>query len=328
MLLMAMGVALLPVLLCGNLLLAWLALRAGAPPELILGTVTLTTLGLLAHLERKLPHNPLWQPGRRGVTVDLLHGLISNGACNSLVQAAGLAAAFAAMGSLSDAIGIWPHQWPIMLQVLLGMLLGELCFYWAHRLAHESGGLWPWHAVHHSSEKLTVWSAPRNHPANAVVSFFAQTGPAAILGADTEALLLLAVFTTTNGMLQHTNLALRLGPLGWLLATADQHRWHHSARPDQGNSNYGSNLMIWDHLFGTYQRGSVLGPARVGLSAGKLPESFWLHLIAPLAWGDALQSLPSPARAHTPPPTVDIEAIAAARARAEAEEAAPMAASG
>lgn len=309
----ALSVGVYPVLMVGNLLLAWLAFRAGLHPEAILGAVTLSSLGLLAVLEHRHPHRPTWRASARSVWVDLMHGLLSNGLSNSLVQAAGLAAAFALMARASDAVGLWPHGWPLMAQVFLGMALGELCFYTAHRAAHEVPWLWPWHAVHHSSEALTVWSAPRNHPVNAVVSFVCQTAPAAMLGASTEALLLLSVFTTTNGMLQHTNLVMRLGPLGWLLATADQHRWHHSARIDQGNSNYGSNLMLWDHLFGTYQRGAELGPARVGLSDGQLPESFWAHLWAPLRWSEAVKPRPLPA-----PPTVDMAAIAAAKAR-EAE---------
>lgn len=306
----AVSLGVYPTLMVGNLLLAWLAFRAGLHEQVIIGAVTLSTLGLLAALEQQLPHRPSWRATRKGIAVDLLHGLLSNGLCNSLAQAAGLALAFSLVSSLSNAAGLWPHHWPVMAQVFLGMVLGELCFYTAHRAAHEVPWLWPWHAVHHSSERLTVWSAPRNHPANAVVSFVSQTAPAAMLGAGVEAQLLLSVFTTTNGMLQHTNLVLRLGPLGWLLATADQHRWHHSARIDQGNSNYGSNLMIWDHLLGTFQRGPELGPARVGLSDGQLPESFWVHLWAPLRWAEAVHPRPLPA-----PPTVDMEAIAAAKAR-------------
>jgi len=319
------SVGLFPGLLCTNLLLAWLAFHAGVHPELIIGTVTLSSLALLAALEPKLPHNPHWMPTRWGVLTDLLHGLFSNGLANSLVQAAGLAAAFAAASAVSDQLGLWPHGWPLLAQVLVAMALGELAFYWLHRIAHEDERLWPWHGVHHSSERLTVWSAPRNHPANAVASFVCQIGPAAVLGASQEALLLLSVFTTTHGMLQHANIVQTLGPLSLFFSTAEQHRWHHSTRMDQGNANYGSNLMLWDHLFGTYQRAPSVGPAAVGLSGATLPESFVLHMAAPLMWASATKP-PAVDEGLPALPTLDMDAIEAALAEVVARE--PTAASG
>jgi sterol desaturase/sphingolipid hydroxylase (fatty acid hydroxylase superfamily) len=33
---------------------------------------------------------------------------------------------------------------------------------------------------------------------------------------------------------------------------AEPHRWHHSRTLQEANSNYGSNLIIWDLLFGTF----------------------------------------------------------------------------
>jgi sterol desaturase/sphingolipid hydroxylase (fatty acid hydroxylase superfamily) len=33
---------------------------------------------------------------------------------------------------------------------------------------------------------------------------------------------------------------------------AEPHRWHHSRRLEEANSNYGSNLIVWDVVFGTF----------------------------------------------------------------------------
>ncbi len=35
------------------------------------------------------------------------------------------------------------------------------------------------------------------------------------------------------------------------------HRVHHSVRMDEGNSNFGLILSIWDRLFGTYRHRDV-----------------------------------------------------------------------
>ena len=39
-----------------------------------------------------------------------------------------------------------------------------------------------------------------------------------------------------------------------VFVTPGMHRLHHSVRMDEGNSNFGVLLSIWDRLFGTYRR--------------------------------------------------------------------------
>ena len=273
-----------PGLLAATLAAARLAYHAGLPPGIILSVSTLGTLLLLAGLERLAPARPAWQASTRTMVLDTLHGSLSNGLANEIVRAAGLGALLSMLAAASAQVGIWPGHWPLVLQVGLGLLLGELCFYTLHRAAHETPWLWPWHAVHHSSAGLTVWSAPRNHPVNAVLSLLAQTAPAAALGAGPEAVLLLSVLIGTNGNLQHCNVDHRTGALGVLLATARQHRWHHSRQPGDGDSNYGSTLMLWDLLFGTWHQGPEAGPEAVGLSDTVLEERYLAHLLAPFRW--------------------------------------------
>jgi sterol desaturase/sphingolipid hydroxylase (fatty acid hydroxylase superfamily) len=33
---------------------------------------------------------------------------------------------------------------------------------------------------------------------------------------------------------------------------AELHRWHHSRKMSESNRNYGSNVIVWDLLFGTF----------------------------------------------------------------------------
>lgn len=134
--------------------------------------------------------------------------------------------------------------------------------------------------MHHSSEKLYVMASARNHPMNAILAYGSQLLPLTLLGAPSEVIGLLSVYTAVNGMLQHANVEMNTGWLNWVLSTADLHRWHHSAEMEESNSNYGGNLALWDVVFGTRYcpDGS---PDEVGLGNMKLPENFFAHLASP-----------------------------------------------
>ncbi len=282
-----------PGVLTGSLLSAWLMWRAGLPVEVIMITSTVSVLVLLFALQARLPWERDWRWDTE-LGLDLAHMFLSNGLANVIVKAllfgtmAGVAVKLAA---LHEGL-VWPHAWPVLVQLLVAMAMGELCFYWAHRLAHEHPLLWRVHAIHHSSAELTVLSAVRNHPLNAVVSFFCQTGPAVMLGVGEETLLLLSVFTTTHGMLQHANIATRTGWLGLIFATVDIHRWHHSVVLVQSSSNYGSNLMLWDHIFGSFQHPASAGPRAVGMEDIAIPPTYLDHLLAPLRWHTLKRPVP------------------------------------
>ena len=89
---------------------------------------------------------------------------------------------------------------------------------------------------------------------------------------------LTSVFTGVHGLLQHCNVDLKHGIFNHIFATADLHRWHHSADFDESNRNFGNNLSIWDTLFGTrYLPGGH--PEDVGLGDVRLRENFLAHLL-------------------------------------------------
>ena len=48
--------------------------------------------------------------------------------------------------------------------------------------------------------------------------------------------------------------ALRTGPLSYVLATAELHRKHHALDEPALSGNYGTNLILWDIVFGTFKR--------------------------------------------------------------------------
>jgi sterol desaturase/sphingolipid hydroxylase (fatty acid hydroxylase superfamily) len=104
-------------------------------------------------------------------------------------------------------------------------------FYTCHRLFHESkiGWLWNLHAVHHSSTRMYFLAGSRTHPQQVTISFGVTVAILWALGASDEIIFWKSVLHTANGILQHANLDMRLGPLNWVIAGPELHRSHHSA---------------------------------------------------------------------------------------------------
>ena len=62
------------------------------------------------------------------------------------------------------------------------------------------------------------------------------------------------LWATKAGVLDASQWTLpRIGWLEWLINTPSAHRVHHASNPEYIDKNYGGVLLIWDHLFGSYQ---------------------------------------------------------------------------
>ena len=68
-------------------------------------------------------------------------------------------------------------------------------------------------------------------------------------------LLLYTVWVSVHGLFQHCNVRLRLGPLNYIFSMCELHRWHHSLKLEEANSNYGNNILFWDLVFDTNLKG-------------------------------------------------------------------------
>jgi sterol desaturase/sphingolipid hydroxylase (fatty acid hydroxylase superfamily) len=68
--------------------------------------------------------------------------------------------------------------------------------------------------------------------------------------------------------------------LNWVFSTADLHRWHHSADFAESNTNFGSNLILWDIVFRTRYLPEGR-PQRVGIVGLTMPDNFFAHLASP-----------------------------------------------
>ena len=136
----------------------------------------------------------------------------------------------------------------------IGAIAGwDLIYYWNHRMMHEVRGLWAIHVVHHSSERYNLSTALRQ-PVADVMGVFVPYGLLARLGIRPG---LIAQARGINLLYQywiHTDAIRSIGAGEELLNTPSHHRVHHGSNQKYLDRNHGSILIVWDRLFGTFQR--------------------------------------------------------------------------
>lgn len=85
---------------------------------------------------------------------------------------------------------------------------------------------------------------------------------------------------TLHAVFIHANLAIKFGPLRWLIGTPEFHHWHHSADPEAHNKNFAGELPLLDLLFGTFYLPKGLMPATYGTSE-PVPNGYFGQMLHP-----------------------------------------------
>ena len=231
-------------------------------------------------LERWIPHEKEWRENDHQTFANIAHTLTSKGVVQGILVFGGVVGLTTLVTSANeDGYGIWPREWPMFIQVVMGLVTAEFMLYWSHRISHEWYPLWRFHAVHHSVTRLWVVNTGRFHFVDSLISIALGVSILLILGAPMEVITWLSAITAFIGMLTHCNVHMRFGFLSYIFNTPGLHRWHHSRDLKEGNKNYGENLMIWDHIFGTWYNPKRRPPVNIGISED-MPVTF----LAQLAW--------------------------------------------
>lgn len=172
--------------------------------------------------------------------------LLLNVFIGHLVPVALMALIFLHTGFLPFGDGVW--GW------VAAFLVYDLVWYVDHRIAHRVGFLWAMHHVHHSSCEYNTTVASRGFLLDMTFLSRPTFYVLPLLGVSPFQFIVISIATNIWGIAQHTRLVGRLKGLDVLFATPSNHRVHHGKNPKYIDRNYGEVLMIWDHLFGTYQR--------------------------------------------------------------------------
>lgn len=137
--------------------------------------------------------------------------------------------------------------------IALALLAADFVYYWEHRIAHEVRLFWTQHAVHHSSRHMNAAVAIRFGPFEGAISA-ALHFPLVLIGFPAELVFFGILVVLAYQVWIHTELIGKLGFFDEFLNTPANHRVHHGCDKKYLDKNYGGILMIWDRMFGTYQR--------------------------------------------------------------------------
>ena len=229
---------------------------------------------LFVPLERLLPAPGVSRRSRAALVTDLLHATVGAQAiktCGALMLALLLTG--------TGETGIAAH-WPIWLQVIALLLICDFLIYAVHRLEHTLPVLWRFHRIHHSATHLDWLSAARVHPVEQILITLATGLPMFALGFSPAAIAVYMAGYTIHSALLHANTRLSFGPFEAVFTPPSVHHWHHADQVEAYDSNYGSQLVIWDRLLGTAYRPQALRPERFGVDAPP-QEDFAAHMLAP-----------------------------------------------
>ena len=252
------AVLLFPVLMTLSVVLGFAMVERGLNPN-VLGYTFLYMLALgliMAPLERLMPWSRNWLD-RQDSGPDLLLMLSASLwrpllAPVSIFLTAWLVQRIHAELPPGTIRSFWPSELPGVLQVALLLVVMDFFRYWYHRWMHETQFMWRWHSVHHSSTRLYWFNGVRSHPLESFFQDLIWVVPLTLIQAPAEIIFVTALVSRTIGRFQHTNMDAKLGPFEWVFSGPMNHRYHHAKNIEEGNKNYGGDVVIWDHLFGTF----------------------------------------------------------------------------
>jgi sterol desaturase/sphingolipid hydroxylase (fatty acid hydroxylase superfamily) len=242
------------------LLLAMVAVAAAALfLRLDTGPVTAlfqaSVISYLALLERVIPYDREWHPSRGEWGRYLIYFLLT---VAGSVVAQFLVAALVGIFSPAD------PKLPLWADIPSALAVGSLASYLLHRLSHANPLLWRLHGIHHVPDKVNVGNNGVNHILDIVLSQGVVQLSLALLGFSQEAVFAVGLFVITQGYFTHANIDVHIGVLNHLLVSPEQHRLHHSTDLSEAG-HYGSDLAVWDKMFGSYTWYTGRKPAQVGL---------------------------------------------------------------
>ena len=177
---------------------------------------------------------------------------------------------------------------PLWALWLITFVLIDFVFYFYHRISHRSRFLWAIHMSHHSSEEMNflvsfrqAWLGPISK-----IPFFMILP---LIGLDPTMIAIAGVVSTLWGIVGHTQVVNKLGPLEWVFNTPSHHRVHHGSNAQYIDKNYGNVFIIWDRFFGSFE--PEIEPVKYGLV--KNVNTFNPLKITIMVWQDIYQDTKS-----------------------------------
>lgn len=247
-------------------------------PKWLLALLLVAAVSVSFAAEHVLPYETEWNRNQRDSLTNTLHALVNE--VSIILSVLSLPIVAAHMPSLN----IWPHDWPIWAQLLIAIMIADLGITLTHFASHRYRWLWRLHSVHHAAPRLYGYNGLMKHPLHQAIELTAATTPLVIMGFGSDIAWLLSFAVAIQLLLQHSNVDMRIGLLGYLWAVAPAHRHHHIASARDGDVNFGLFTSIWDHILGTFLLNERPTPraGEVGVDGEPdYPRRYGAHLLAP-----------------------------------------------
>lgn len=145
-------------------------------------------------------------------------------------------------------------------------ILVDFAFYFEHRIDHYCRLFWAVHVTHHSSEEFNLTTGFRSSVFQPVYRFI-YLAPIALLGFSPLDIVFMYSATQTYGILVHTQYINKMPR--WfetIFVSPSHHRVHHASNVIYLDKNMGMCLIIWDKMFGTFQKELEEVPVKYGLT--------------------------------------------------------------
>lgn len=148
----------------------------------------------------------------------------------------------------------------------------DFAYYWSHRFNHRINIMWNRHIIHHSSEEYNLACALRQSISGITEVYFFLYIPLALIGVPTTVMSIILPLHLFAQFWYHTRLINNMGILEHILVTPSHHRVHHAINNEYIDKNYASIFIVWDKIFGTFQKELKSTPPVYGV---KKPVKTW-----------------------------------------------------
>ena len=196
---------------------------------------------------------------------------LSSGLSNILKDVLGLTLIIISYAFLVKHLAIFEIKSMLWL-VIITFIIEDFIGYWVHRFEHVINIFWNRHIIHHSSEEFNLACALRQPISTTIAIFTFFYIPAAILGIPVEVIAIVSPLHLFAQFWYHTKLINKMGVLEHILVTPSHHRVHHAINDEYIDKNFSQVFIIWDKLFGTFQKELKDVPAVYGV---KRPSNTW-----------------------------------------------------
>ena len=185
-------------------------------------------------------------------SMDTLSSL-SSGLTNVIRDVLGLTIVIISYGYLVDYVALFDIKSSVLIYILAFIGI-DFAGYWVHRINHSINYFCNHHIIHHSSEEFNLACALRQSISNFFSLTFVFLIPTAIIGIPAEVVALIAPLHLFAQYWYHTRLIKKMGILEYIIVTPSHHRVHHAINEEYLDKNLSQIFIIWDKLFGTFQK--------------------------------------------------------------------------